>query len=324
MIERAKSHYAGSFPNASTQRVLSWARSLKPPETESQAAFLAGAALGSLDSMIQNMPPWSGVWRQRLALFAAVASVGLSGRSEGELELRNAFHLTRPGADPGPAGRKLLAWRALASATPANWRSALLVAAETLGIHNDEALTTAIDAAQACVTYDRLPAFAAERAYHVVRRSLTPAAGRIGSEREVVAVWIADAVLAQKFKWPFALPLLSESLFSASGRRSALEKGSEPDTIRFLTAYARAAARACDLGLELARRAQALTEAAPKLRAKGAGMAIKVFLEEDSLGSATPISGLSDRGARRLYERLVSMGAVRELTGRATFRLYGL
>jgi hypothetical protein len=33
---------------------------------------------------------------------------------------------------------------------------------------------------------------------------------------------------------------------------------------------------------------------------------------------------MSERGARRLFDRLVALGAVRELTGRATFRLNGL
>jgi hypothetical protein len=60
------------------------------------------------------------------------------------------------------------------------------------------------------------------------------------------------------------------------------------------------------------------------LRAKGAGAALEALLEEDSLGAGTAIAGLSDRGARRLFDRLVAFGAVRELTGRPTFRLYGL
>jgi hypothetical protein len=33
---------------------------------------------------------------------------------------------------------------------------------------------------------------------------------------------------------------------------------------------------------------------------------------------------MSDRALRRIFERLVDLGAVRELTGRPTFRLFGL
>ena len=48
-------------------------------------------------------------WRLR----AAAAGVLRAGRTEDEAALRDAFHLTRPGADPGPAGRRLIAWREL-------------------------------------------------------------------------------------------------------------------------------------------------------------------------------------------------------------------
>ena len=48
------------------------------------------------------------------------------------------------------------------------------------------------------------------------------------------------------------------------------------------------------------------------------------YLAEDALTTASQIPGLSERGLRRLFDRLVGLGAVRELSGRPTFRLYGL
>ena len=58
------------------------------------------------------------------------------------------------------------------------------------------------------------------------------------------------------------------------------------------------------------------------LRAKEAGDAVEMFLTRDAVApSALP---LPDRTARRLCGRLVELGAVRELTGRDTFRLYEL
>jgi hypothetical protein len=48
------------------------------------------------------------------------------------------------------------------------------------------------------------------------------------------------------------------------------------------------------------------------------------LLADDAVSAAAPLPGLSDRSRRRLFERLVRLSAARELTGRATFRLYGL
>ena len=59
----------------------------------------------------------------------------------------------------------------------------------------------------------------------------------------MLAAWLVDAVLAQWLDWPFALPLLTASLSSGTGRRAGgLENPAEGvETTRVLFAYANAA-----------------------------------------------------------------------------------
>ena len=66
MLDRADSPgiQAGAPPSVSP--LPAWARAKNPPETEAEAAFLAGAALARLDAVVRADPPWFGVWRQRL------------------------------------------------------------------------------------------------------------------------------------------------------------------------------------------------------------------------------------------------------------------
>ena len=321
MLARPDSSAIPGPPAASAAAFPAWARALHPPESEAEAGFLAGAALARLDAIVRENPPWAGAWRQRLALKAAAASVARAGRNEDEAALRDALHLTRPGADPGPAGRRLRAWRALAAGSAGQWRSAIAGTAAALDLPGDETLQAAIEAAAACAAGARPAPFAAARTFALASRTL---AGERGGAGELLAGWLADAVLAQKLKWPFALPLLAAPLFSSAGRRATTDIADGAETARVLFAWAKAAAHACDLAAELRRRAQKLAEAAPKLRAKGAKAALQALLDQDSLAAATPIAGLSERGTRRLFERLAALGAIRELTGRATFRLYGL
>ena len=242
--------------------------------------------------------------------------------------MRDAFHLARPGADPGPAGRRLIAWRELSARSMGQWRSSFHAAVEVLGVHSTRCCkrrSTPPRPAPEAIGRRRSPP---RRVHELARRALTPASGRSGSrggEGELLAAWLADAVLAQRLKWPFALPLLAAPLFSGAGRRAGGDVADGAETTRVLFAYAKGAARAFDFSAELGRRAQKLLDAAPKLRAKGAGAALQALLDDDFLSASSKIGGqISERGARRLFDRLVALGAIRELTGRATFRLYGL
>ncbi len=332
MLARADSQGIQSLPAATPPPFPAWARAVNPPETEAEAAFLAGAALSRLDGIVMQNPPWAGVWRQRLALSAAAANVHRAGRTEDEAALRDAFHLSRPRGDPGPAGRILLAWGELAARPTRQWRSSLATAAGVLGVPRGEALEEALEAAEACAASARPAPFAAARVFALARRPLTSDAGREsrggrGGEGELLAAWLADAVLAQRLNWPFTLPLLAAALVPRAGRRrgSLDDPPDGGETARVVIAYAKAAAGGVDLAGDLARRAEKLEKVAPKLRAKGAGAALRALLDEDCLAASSELGGqLSERGARRLFDRLVALGAIRELTGRATFRLYGL
>lgn len=84
------------------------------------------------------------------------------------------------------------------------------------------------------------------------------------------------------------------------------------------------AGQAVGLAADLARRAARLKAVAPRLRAKGAGRAVEMFLSQDAVTPAGLTEVVSDRAARRMCDRLVELGVVRELTGRSAFRLYGV
>ena len=131
------------------------------------------------------------------------------------------------------------------------------------------------------------------------------------------ALILADAVLAQSLGWDHVVPLLAAGL-----KRADLRK--QGDDLRFAChrALISSVVEAVRLAADLARRARHLKAVAPKLRAKGAGDAVEMFLTRDAV--APSVLPLPDRAARRLCDRLVDLGAVRELTGRDTFRLYGI
>jgi uncharacterized protein DUF1403 len=298
--------------------VPGWARGAAPGTdtgAESGAAFQAGAALAMLDGRVRAGVPFAGAWRRRLALKAAAASARIARRGEDEAMLRDAFLLRHGGDDPGPAGRLLVAWRGLDRSAPLA-DDTILHLAETLQLKLDDALRAAIAEVQHLAVSAQAAPFAAAQAARLVVAQRPDA--------EILALWLADAVLAARLKWPRPLPLIAGALVNPSLRRRGHRPyPSDADwTLSCCVAYGRAAAEACDLFAELGRRSQQLIAVAPRLRAKGAGAVVETLLDEDAV---RPSAGaMSDRGLRRLFDRLVALGGVRELTGRPTFRLYGL
>src|SRR5262245_30716996 len=141
--------------------------------------------------------------------------------------------------------------------------------------------------------------------------------------RAALALWLADAVLAHRLKWPAPVPLIAGQIRRSDLRAAARPEGDGAWQTGWTLAYARAAAAAVDLYAELARRAHPLLTAVPTRRGRAAARRIEILLAEDAQ-AATAGASATDRSSRRLFERLVAIGAARELTGRPTFRLYGL
>lgn len=284
-------------------RMPAWVTSARL-ETLEDVVFLSGVALGHLHVVLGRAEVPQALLRDRLALRAAEACVAFSGRPERAGELRDAVHLLRPGDLPGPAGETYLAWRRVVE------RRVTLA-------HLHRALPE-IEGARIAVWLDRPDPRGAVQRGPVARAAQVLEAVLTDAPRaDVLALILADAALAQALGWDQIVPLLGAGLKRADLRRQG-------DYLRLAChrALITSAVEAVRLAADLARLAAHLKAVAPKLRAKGAGDAVEMFLTRDAVApSALP---LPDRAARRLCDRLVDLGAVRELTGRDTFRLYGV
>ena len=267
-------------------------------ETLEDVAFLSGTALTHLYHVFARDDVPQALLRDRLALHAAEACVALSGRMERAGELRDAVHLLRPGDLPGPAGETYLAWRRAVERS---------VSVKALS----RALPT-IESCQIATWLDAGNGAPLTRTAVVLDAVLTEA-----PRAEVPALILADAALAQALGWDHVVPLLAAGL-----KRTDLRKRGHDLRLACHRAVTASAVEATRLAVDLSRRAALLKGVAPKLRAKGAGEAVEIFLTQDAVAPAA--LPLPDRAARRLCDRLVDLGAIRELTGRDTFRLYGV
>jgi hypothetical protein len=151
-------------------------------------------------------------------------------------------------------------------------------------------------------------------AAHIIEAVLTDVPGD-----HICALILADAALARAMGWAHPIPLFGSSL----PRRDLRLRG---DDLRLAchNALVRGVGDALSLAAELTRRVAQLNAVVPKLRSKQSDPAVDLILNRDAVAPSALTALMSDRAARRFCDRLVLLGAVRELTGRDTFRLYGL
>ncbi|MEQ8376579.1 MAG: DUF1403 family protein [Hoeflea sp. D1-CHI-28] len=278
-------------------RMPAWVTSARA-ETLEDVAFLSGAVLSHLHLLLGREEVPHALLRDRLALRTAEVCIAFSGRPERAGELRDAVHLLRPGDLPGPAGETYLAWRR-AVERPVSIKAL----GRALPSFDRRQITTWLDAGKGA------PVTRAAMALEAVLREAPRA--------DVAGLILADAALAQAFGWDHLMPLLTPGL-----KRTDLHKRGDDLRLACHHALVLSAVESVRLAADLARRTAHLKAVAPKLRAKGSGDAVEMFLTRDAVApSALP---LPDRAARRLCDRLVDLGAVRELTGRDAFRLYGV
>lgn len=267
-----------------------------------------GAALTVLDAAVTAAAPHAGAWADRLALAAAASAVARSGRPEDEAALRDLVAVS-PGPLSGPAAPVLGAYLWLASGPPGPRWDELPRLIAGLGARTD-GLPDALAQALATTADRPCPLAAAVAALQAVLATRP--------DRGALAVWAVDIVLARWLGWPYGLPLFSLGLPQGSVDLAAL------DGTTLAAVVLRGSARALDRFVLLGHRSAALQAVRSRLRARAAGRVVERLLTRDALSVAGVRDLIPERAARRLFDRLVALGVVRELTGRTTARLYGL
>lgn len=300
-------------------RLPGWAAARGHEASEADAAFAAGIALKTLDDLVRSGPLWGGCWRARQGLGCAIAAVRLNGRAMDEGSVRDAVLLTAQGDDPGPAGRMVWAFQKLGEKRRAVGSKVLQDLAGLMGL-GGERLDEIADCLDAALQTRRIIPFAVA--------DLVANVCAIRPDAEILAWWLADRLLAEKLGWDCGLPLLMSERYGAAfrttGGRGRLQPGQAAFGRAICLALADAAAHALRRAGEIDRRAAKLQAAAPKLRSRGAEAVVRRLLDADALPASAPGGNLSRWAATRLFERLESFGAVRELSGRTSFRIFGL
>jgi len=302
-------------------KLPSWVTSGRA-ETLETVAFRSGAVLTVLDASVSDLARGVPVklLSNRLALKAAAATSKLEGRLARGVDIRDAYHLTPPGEARGPDGDLLAYWREATRLrlTGRDWQAAL-------GALIGSDLEGEIDG--------WLRAGTARAGTHgplVGCVSVMRAVLEVDDRAERMACLLSDVVLGRFLNWPTVLPVSAQRLTKAM-LRDLVGKGPLAE-LAIQQRILLSVEGTIRLARDLAQHGAALQAVAPKLRAKGSDAAVALFLSEDAVAPSTMLSPMiqgtkipmTDRAARRFCDRLVELGVAQELTGRPTFRLYGI
>ncbi len=248
----------------SLPRMPSWV-TYGRPETPEDVAFLSGAALSYPHLVLSRDDVPQTLLRERLALRAAEACVMHQGRPERAAELRDAVAFLQPEDNPGPAGEIYLSWqRAVERPVSVKALRRALPDVEAKQIANW------LDAGQGTPV---------SRAAAVLQAVLEDR-----PRDHTGSLLLADAALAQALGWSHVLPLLALGL-----KRADLRKDGEDLRLACHRAISAAAADALREAADLTRRAARLHAVAPKLRAKGADEAVRLFLTQDAVADVAAL-----------------------------------
>ena len=291
-------------------------------ETPETVAFRSGAALTVLDALVtdQRFGVPTKLLANQLALTAATATSKLEGRLAREADIRDAYHLTPAGEARGPDGDLLAFWRDAVRVrlSGRDWLKNLI---GFVGPNFEYDVEGWMDAgATRAKTHGPLAGCVS------VMRSVLD----VDDRAERIACLLSDVVLARALNWTSVLPVTAQRLTKAMLRGLAAD--GQGGALVIQASLLTSIENTIPIARDLSSRAAALRAVAPKLRAKGSEAAVALFLSEDSVAPSSMLSPMiqgttipmTDRAARRFCDRLVELGVARELTGRPTFRLYGL
>jgi hypothetical protein len=301
--------------------IPAWARA-NGRAGQGEPLFAAGAGLALLDACLRADPPAAGALRARLALQSAAVSAKILRLNADAA--RYATSASPLATHSGPrrtccrSGAMPLAGRP-ASTQPgfSTQRRRLDLAVDPNGL----ALSLKACAGEG----DPVSASAKPAALAFAAVPDAPA-----PPSEIMALWVFDMVIALRLRWPRPVPLIAAKILDPTLRSASAGRRPRPSDpawrIAAAGAIALAAASALDLAADLARRSNSLIAVAPKLRSKPAQKIVNLLLAQDCVSPAEAArhASMTGRAARRLFDRLVLLGAAREFSGRPTFRLYGL